>query len=81
MSETFVVEDVGVAVCELLGDRDSPPTVVDDDRGEAVPVLLLSFFLEDLFESFARDSWSCLTEVSKLVMVEVRHSMNIPLSV
>jgi hypothetical protein len=52
------VEDVGVAVAELLGDLESPAAVVED-RGDAVPELLASFFFEDLLESFARDSCSC----------------------
>jgi hypothetical protein len=58
MSETFVVDEVGVAVWELLGDLESPPVVVDDASGEAVPEVL-SFFFEEPFESFARDNWSC----------------------
>lgn len=58
ISETFVVDDVGVAVWELLGDRDSVPGAVEEERGEAVPELL-SFFFDDLFESFALDNWSC----------------------
>lgn len=61
------MEDVGVAVWELLGDRESP-AVVPEDSGEAVPVLLPSFFFEDLFESLARESWSCLVKISKLAM-------------
>jgi len=59
MSLTFVEEELGVAVLELLGDLESPPTAVDEaERGEAVPEFE-SFFLEDLLESFARDSCSC----------------------
>jgi hypothetical protein len=54
----LVEEEVGVAVLELLGDRESPPSVVEEDRGEAVPELL-SFFLDGLFPSFARESDSC----------------------
>lgn len=57
-SLTFVWEEVGVAVLELFGDLDSPPKVVEDDRGEAVPEDE-SFFFEDLFESLARDNCSC----------------------
>jgi hypothetical protein len=52
------VEEVGVAVVELLGDLESPAAVVDDS-GEAVPELLVSFFLDDLLESLARESCSC----------------------
>lgn len=54
-----MVEDVGVAVLELFGDLDSPPSVVEEDSGDAVPEVE-SFFLEDLFESLARDNCSCL---------------------
>ena len=55
----FVVEELGVAVFELFGERESAPgSVVDEDRGEAVPAVA-SFFLDDLFESLALDSCSC----------------------
>lgn len=53
-----MVDEVGVAVVELLGDLDSP-AAVEEDRGEAVPELFVSFFFDDLLESLARDSWSC----------------------
>ena len=49
---------MGVAALELLGDRASPPRVVDEDSGDAVPEVL-SFFLEDDLESLALDSCSC----------------------
>ena len=62
-SLTFVEELVGVAVLELLGDRDSPPRVVEEDNGEAVPEVE-SFFLEDLLESFALESCSCYPRIS-----------------
>ena len=52
------MEEVGVAVAELLGDLESPPAV-EEDKGDAVPELFASFFLEDLLESLARDSCSC----------------------
>lgn len=52
-------EEVGVAVLELTGDRESPPSVVDDDSGDAVPDFS-SFFLDPLFESLALDNCSCL---------------------
>lgn len=55
----FVDEELGVGLLELLGDRESPPArVVDEERGEAVPEVE-SFFLEDLFPSFALESCSC----------------------
>jgi hypothetical protein len=57
-SLTFVDDEVGVAALELLGDRESPPAVVEEERGEAVPEAL-SFFLEDLLESLALDNCSC----------------------
>ena len=53
-------EEVGVAVLELLGDLESlPGSVVDEERGDAVPELLASFFLEDLPLSLALDNCSC----------------------
>jgi hypothetical protein len=57
-SLTFVEEEVGVAALELFGERESPPRVVEEDKGEAVPEVV-SFFLEDLFESLALESCSC----------------------
>ena len=62
-SLTLVEDEVGVAALELLGERESPPSVVEEERGEAVPEAL-SFFLDDLFESLALDSCSCYAEVS-----------------
>jgi hypothetical protein len=56
----FVEEEVGVAVLELFGDRESlPGSVVEEERGDAVPELLASFFLEDLPLSLALDNCSC----------------------
>lgn len=52
------MDEVGVAVAELLGDLESP-ALAPDDNGDAVPELFASFFLEDLLESLARDSCSC----------------------
>jgi len=37
MSLTFVVEELGVGVLELFGERASPPVKFDPDSGEAVP--------------------------------------------
>ena len=51
-------DDVGVAALELLGERESPPSVVEEERGDAVPEAL-SFFFDDLFESLALDNCSC----------------------
>lgn len=64
-SLTFVVDEVGVAALEVFGDRESPPRVVEDDKpeGEAVPEEL-SFFLEVLLESLARDNDSCCDQFS-----------------
>jgi hypothetical protein len=60
----LVEDELGVAALDALGDRDSaPPRVVEDERGEAVPEAE-SFFLEDLFESFALDNCSCWISVS-----------------
>jgi len=59
MSLTLVEDELGVAALDALGDRESAPLrVVEDERGEAVPEAE-SFFLEDLFESFALDNCSC----------------------
>lgn len=64
MSLTFVEDELGVAALEALGDRESAPgSVVEEERGDAVPEAE-SFFLEDLFESFALDNCSCWTSVS-----------------
>ena len=53
-------DEVGVAVLELLGDLESEPgRVVEEERGEAVPELLVSFFLDDLPLSLALDNCSC----------------------
>lgn len=49
-SLTAVEEELGVPWLELEGDR------VDEKMPPEEP---LSFFLEDLFESFARESCSC----------------------
>ena len=62
-----MVEEVGVAVFELLGDLESPAVPWAEESGEAAPELLLvSFFLEDLLESLARDNCSCYSFVSRL---------------
>lgn len=54
-----MVEEVGVAALELLGERASlPANVVEEERGEAVPELE-SFFFEEFLESLARASCSC----------------------
>ena len=54
-----MVEEVGVAAFELLGERPSlPASVVEDERGDAVPEFE-SFFLDEFLESFARASCSC----------------------
>lgn len=64
MSLTFVEDELGVAALEAFGDRESAPgSVVEEERGDAVPEDE-SFFLEDLFESFALDNCSCWTSVS-----------------
>ena len=57
-SLTFVVDDVGVPCAELEGDWLVPEVAVEDCEGEEVPVVG-SFFFDDLFESFARESCSC----------------------
>jgi hypothetical protein len=54
----LVVEEVGVATFELLGERESALRVVDCDDGDAVTDAE-SFFLEDLSLSFVLDSCSC----------------------
>ncbi len=67
---------MGVAVLELLGDLDSPPRVVEEDNGEAVPEVV-SFFFEALLESFALESCSCYTRISDQFTIDkvklVRH--------
>ena len=67
-----VVEEVGVAALELLGERESAPAkVVEDERGEAVPELE-SFFFEEFLESLARASCSCykFSELRQVSAVE-----------
>lgn len=52
-------EDVGVPWFELEGDKACEPAFKDEVwPGDEVPDEE-SFFFEDLFESFARDSCSC----------------------
>lgn len=53
-----VVEDVGVPWFEFEGDRAWEPGKAAAWLGDDVPDEE-SFFFEDLFESFARDSCSC----------------------
>lgn len=59
ISLTFVVDDVGVPCAELEGDWLAPEVAVEAWDGEDVPPVAGSFFLDALFESFARESCSC----------------------
>ena len=62
LSFKAVVEEVGVPWAEVFGDCELPePTNVelDVDPGEAVPDAESFLLFDLLFESLARESWSC----------------------